>query len=57
MSSKIEEYCTQNNIEVVGKFPFDPLVVEAMVNCQSITDFAPDADISKLIKKSYQKLF
>jgi MinD superfamily P-loop ATPase len=57
MSSKIEEYCAQNNIEVVGKYPFDPLVVRAMVNCRSITDFAPDAEISKLIKQSYQKLF
>ena len=56
MSSKIEEYCAQNNIEVVGKYPFDPLVVEAMVNCQSITDFAPDAEISKLIKNSYLKI-
>ncbi|NLX40806.1 MAG: 4Fe-4S binding protein [Bacteroidales bacterium] len=55
MSSKIEEYCAQKNIEVVGKYPFDPLVVEAMVNCQSITDFAPDAEISKLIKNSYLK--
>ncbi|NLI72049.1 MAG: P-loop NTPase, partial [Bacteroidales bacterium] len=57
MSSKIEEYCAQNNIEVIGKYPFDPLVVQAMVNCQSITDFAPDAEISKLIRESYLKLF
>lgn len=56
ISSKIEEYCTQNNIEVVGKYPFDPLVVEAMVNCQSITDYAPDAEISRMIKNSYLKL-
>ena len=56
MSSKIEEYCNQNEIKVIGKYPFDPLVVQAMVNCQSITDFAPDAEISKLIKKTYRQL-
>lgn len=56
ISSEIEEYCNQNSIEVVGKYPFDPLVVEAMVNCQSITDYAPDAEISRMIKNSYLKL-
>ncbi|HOG36391.1 MAG TPA: P-loop NTPase [Paludibacteraceae bacterium] len=56
MSSKIEAYCNQKHIEVIGKLPFEPLVVEAMVKCQSITDFAPDAEISKLIGNIYSKI-
>ncbi len=29
-TKKIEEYCKQRNIHMVGKIPFDPLVVEAV---------------------------
>lgn len=56
MTSRIEVYCDQNDIQVIGKLPFDPLIVEAMVNCQSIIDYAPDSDISKLIRNTYSKI-
>ena len=56
MTSIIETYCNQNGIQVIGKLPFDPLIVEAMVNCQSITDYAPDSDISSLLKNIYSKI-
>ncbi|MGI6572526.1 MAG: 4Fe-4S binding protein [Fermentimonas sp.] len=57
LSAEIEAYCSENDIKVVGKLPFDPLVVEAMVNCASITDYAPDAEISKLIRKTHSAVF
>ena len=56
MTSRIETYCYQRGIKVIGKLQFDPLIVEAMVNCQSIIDYAPDSDISKRIRNSYSKL-
>ena len=56
MTSRIETYCNQNGIQVIGKLPFDPLIVEAMVNCQSITDYAPDSVISSLLKNTYSKI-
>jgi MinD superfamily P-loop ATPase len=56
MTSRIETYCNQTGIQVIGKLPFDPLIVEAMVNCQSITDYAPDSDISKRIRNTYSKI-
>ncbi|MCK4912847.1 MAG: P-loop NTPase [Candidatus Omnitrophica bacterium] len=40
MAEKIERYCKQNNIEVIGKIPFDRLVVEAMVNGKTIIEYA-----------------
>ncbi len=57
VSSKIEKYCNANGIEVIAKLPFDPIVVESMVNCSSITDYAPDSKISKIIKNAHSKLF
>ena len=56
MTSRIETYCNQTGIQVIGKLPFDPLIVEAMVNCQSITDYAPDSVISSLLKNTYSKI-
>jgi len=36
MTNKIEEYCTDKNIELIGKIPFDKSVVEAMVQGKTI---------------------
>ncbi len=57
VSSEIEKYCNSKGIEVIAKLPFDSVVVESMVNCSSITDYAPDSEISKLIKQAYSRFF
>jgi MinD superfamily P-loop ATPase len=41
MSNQIEDYCNSINISVAGKLLFDSKVVEAMVNCKSIVEYAP----------------
>jgi len=54
MANTIESYCIENNVVVIGKIPFDPEVVDAMVNCKSIIEFAPDSEVAKLIGESYK---
>jgi MinD superfamily P-loop ATPase len=54
MSNKIEAYCHSINIQVIGKLPFAPEVVKAMVNCKSVTEFAPVSDFSNGIKMAYK---
>ncbi len=56
LTVKIEDYCQQRGIAVIGKFPFDILVVDAMVNCKSVIEWAPESDIAKLIRESYNAL-
>ncbi len=46
ITAKVEEWCSQMGIPVIGKIPFSPLVVEAMVSCKSITEFAPNSTVS-----------
>jgi len=56
LSDKIENYCTESNINFAGKLIFDPRVVEAMVKCKSIIEYAPDSQISEQIKKIWDTI-
>jgi MinD superfamily P-loop ATPase len=57
ISEKIESWCAENKIPVVGKIAFDPEIVEAMINCQSITEWKPESETSKEIISIYNKTF
>ncbi len=56
ISNKLEEWCKSMKIPVIGKIPFDKLIVDAMVNCQSIIDYAPDSEVSNEIKSIWNKI-
>ncbi len=56
MSITIEAYCTQEGIAVTGKIPFDPQVVEAMVHCKSIIEYAPDSEASRVIVSAFDAM-
>ncbi|MBV5343044.1 (4Fe-4S)-binding protein, partial [bacterium] len=49
MANEIEAYCNSLNINVIAQLPFDRMVVDAMVNCKSIVEFAPDSEISTML--------
>ncbi|MFO7722705.1 MAG: ATP-binding protein [Bacteroidales bacterium] len=46
LTADIEEFCNIAGISVIGKLPFDPQVVDAMVNCKSIVEWSPHSEIS-----------
>lgn len=56
ISDELEKWCQYMKIPIIGKIPFDRLIVDAMVNCQSIIDWAPDSEISNEIKLIWNKL-
>ena len=39
MTEKIEVYCKNNNVELIGKIPFDKSVVEALIEEKTIIEF------------------
>jgi len=53
---KIEEYCKENNIPVLGKIPFDPIVTEAMVEGVPVVEYSPESLVSKEIKMIWKKV-
>ncbi len=56
MAVVIEKYCQMHEIPVAGIIPFDPLVTEAMVHQKTVTEWEPDATISRMVKKTWQTI-
>ncbi len=56
MANNIEDYCNSQAVRVIAKIPFDKVVVDAMVNCKSVIEYAPGSAIAKLLTEAYLKL-
>ena len=57
ISNKIENWCVEMNIPVIGKIAFDAQIVTAMINCQSIVEWKPESEASKEIISIYKTIF
>jgi len=55
-TEKIVSFCRENDIEVAGEIPFNPVVTEAMVNGKPIVEYAPESDVAKHIEKMWKKI-
>ncbi len=47
----IERYCAENGVIVLGRIKFDPIMTKSMVAAQTLPEFAPDHEISQLLRK------
>ncbi|MDD2290114.1 MAG: ATP-binding protein [Bacteroidales bacterium] len=56
MTEHIHHYCKKEKILVIGDLPFDTEMVRAMVQCQTVTEWAPGSAISGIIKKIHRFL-
>jgi len=55
MTGKIDQYCKENNIDLIGKIPFDKSIVEAMVLGKTIIEYK-SGQAQKEIKSAWQVL-
>jgi MinD superfamily P-loop ATPase len=55
-AEKIESFCKENGIDVIGKIPFNPIVTEAMVNGKTIIEYSPRSAVAKEIDSIWEKL-
>ena len=56
LSKEIDSWCGSQSLPVIGLFPFDKNMVDAMVVGKSIIEYNDGLEISKLIKKAYTKI-
>lgn len=52
----IEQYCQENDIEVLGKIRFDSIMTQSMVAAKSLPEFAPNHEISLLLKRIWRRI-
>jgi len=55
MTKKIEAYCKKNDIEMIGKIPFDDSVVKAMIRGKTIMEYG-NGSVKKDIIKIWEKI-
>ena len=55
-TARIVEFCKSNGVEVVGKIPFDPLVIEAMVAGKPVVEYSPKSGVSRAIVELWKKI-
>ncbi|MEN8117977.1 MAG: P-loop NTPase [Bacteroidota bacterium] len=56
ISKKVEDYLAENEIEILGRLPFDSKMVESMVHEKTIIEYAPDDNISKELQIVWNKI-
>ncbi len=56
MCREIISWCNLWSVDVIGQLPFNTLMVEAMIQGKSITEFSNESDISKEIIKIWNKI-
>jgi len=55
--AEIEAYCTREGLQVLGKFPFDTAVTEAMVQGQPVTAYQPASPISQALQAAWDQIW
>ncbi len=55
-SKKIEDFCKNKNVEIVGKLPYDTSITKALLDEKSIIDYDPGSDLSEKIRDMWNKI-
>lgn len=55
-TEKIESFCKEKNVEIVGRISFSPEVTEAMVNGKTIIEYSPRSVVAKEIEAIWEKI-
>lgn len=56
ISNEIETLCQKEELEVLAKIPFNRDFVDAMVNQQTVVEYAPDSELSKILRGVWNRL-
>lgn len=56
LSDEIEAFAVSKNIQVLGRIPFDPIFIKAMVAGKTVMEAAPDSKVSQIIRRVWKKI-
>lgn len=52
----IEKFCRENDAEILGKLPFDPIMTKSMVAGTTLPEFSPEHDLVKMLEKMWKRV-
>jgi MinD superfamily P-loop ATPase len=52
----IEQICTDNGLDFLGRIPFDPVMTESMVAAKTLPEFTPNHEITSFLKNMWAKI-
>lgn len=56
VTEQIEQVAREHNLTLLGRVPFDPLFVKAMVEGQTIVEFAKESDTAGVVREVWGKI-
>ncbi|MCF8331332.1 MAG: 4Fe-4S binding protein [Bacteroidales bacterium] len=56
MAKKIEEYCSEHQVEVLAHIPYDKVFLDAMIQQKTLPEFAPEHDLNKILETIHQSI-
>ena len=57
VTAEIDAWCRSKCLSLIGKIPFEPAVVEAMLQCQSVVEWAPRSAAASEITAIHRQIF
>ncbi len=55
-TEKLEEFCRENEITILGRIPFDPVATKSMVAAKTLPEFAADHQITKILQEMWERI-
>jgi len=55
-TKKIQKLAEEQNITVLGSIPYNRIFTDAMIHCQSVIEYEPENEISKLVEAFWKEL-
>lgn len=52
----VESYAEKKGLTLVGRVPFDPVFTKAMVQGQTIFEYAPDSDCARAVSGIWERV-
>lgn len=56
LTEKMENFCKEKGIELVGKIPYNKIFTQAMIKEQSIVEYEPNGEVSNKISEMWGKI-
>jgi MinD superfamily P-loop ATPase len=55
-TERIEQICIEYGVDLLGRIPFDSVMTESMVAAKALSEFAPDHEITGLLKNMWTRI-